>query len=73
MIDPLTIQTRMDALEELLSAAEALLGTCGEICTQKQTRDDPAEYAPTHEGWAQDELRRAVAAARATLNDEVAA
>ena len=73
MTDPLTTQTHTEALEELLAAADALLATCGEVCTRRQTRDEPAEYADTHEGWAQDDLRRAVANARAALDAEVAA
>lgn len=70
MTDPLTTQTHTDALEELLAAAEAMLGTCGEVCTRRQTHEDPAEYEPIHEGWAEDDLRRAVKAARAALDAE---
>lgn len=73
MPDPLTTQTHTDALEELLAAADAMLATCGEVCTRRQTRDDPAEYADTHEGWAATDLRRAVANARALLNAEAVA
>jgi hypothetical protein len=73
MTDPLTIQSHTEALEELLAAADALLATCGEVCTRRQTRDEPAEYADTHEDWAAADLRRAVASARAALNAEQAA
>jgi hypothetical protein len=52
------------ALEAVLEAAEALLGTCGEICTAPSTRENPAEYAPVHEEWAENALKRAVKAAR---------
>lgn len=73
MTDPLTTKTHAEALEDLLAAAQAMIDTCGEICTQRQTRLDPAEYAPTHEAWAEGDLKRSVLNARALLDAECAA
>lgn len=73
MSDPLTADTYAAALDELLDAAEAMLATCGEVCTRRQTRDDPAEYAATHEEWAARHLAAAVAAAKATLAQDAEA
>ena len=64
MTDPLTTQTHTEALEELLAAADALLSGC---------RDYAAAGLRSHMQDDEDDLRRAVASARAVLNAEQAA
>ena len=66
--DPLAVHDVTIELEALVAAADALLGTVCTVRTRFETLMEPAEYAPTHEDWAADDLRRAVTAAKAALD-----
>ena len=67
--DPLALHDRTIEFEALVAAADALLGTCATFRVAT-TRDDDAGLIPIHEGWAADDLRRAVNAAKAALEPE---
>lgn len=62
---PASTLSQRDALELATDAMASLLDTCGEVCTHKATREDPAEFALTHEAWAERSMRDALRAARA--------
>lgn len=67
--DPLAVHDFTIEFEALVAAAEALLATSTTFRIAA-TRDDDEDRIPTHEGWAADDLRRAVKAARERLNAE---
>jgi hypothetical protein len=66
MTDPAT-SVLARHLDELADAADRLINTVSEVRTRAATRDEPAEYADTHEADAMRDLAAEVRAARLAL------